>query len=77
MSYKTATRRRRGQFLTSGTKACLSSAANTRGCSACRLKPTRKNFATKNEQKFKAIGLGELCKISKFYCAMQAEITAQ
>ena len=45
--------------------------------SACRLKPTRKHFATKNEQKFKAIGLGELCKISKFHCAMQAKITAQ
>ena len=45
--------------------------------SACRLKPTRKHFATKNEQKFKVIGLGKLCKISKFHCAMQAEITAQ
>lgn len=45
--------------------------------SACRLKPTRKHFATKNEQKFKVIGLGELCKISKFYGAMQAEVTAQ
>lgn len=45
--------------------------------SACRLKPTRKHFATNNEQKFKVIGLGELCKISKFYGAMQAEITAQ
>ncbi|WP_298788230.1 AraC family transcriptional regulator [uncultured Campylobacter sp.] len=45
--------------------------------SACRLKPTRKHFATKNEQKFKVIGLGKLCKISKFHCAIQAKITAQ
>jgi hypothetical protein len=77
MSYKTATRRRRRRLLTSDTKAHRNSAANTRGCLACRLKPTRKHFATKNEQKFKVTDLGELCKISKFYCAMQAEITAQ
>ncbi len=72
MSYKTATRRRRRRSLTSDTKARRSSAGNTRGCLACRQRLTGRHFAIKNKQKFKAIGLCKLCKISKFHCAMNS-----
>ena len=52
MSYKTATRRRRRRLLTSDTKAHRNSAANTRGCLACRLKFIAKFYALAWRRKF-------------------------